>query len=139
MQWSIEMEEADVATDRTGIPSSKQSCTPGDPSCDLGAGAGCQMDIWTCFGGANPAIECAAAAASSVEATRPKTTAKTAWEVAARAAMQTALFGVAFPAGPGEVCTNAFRVDIPNGETLRLGAKAAGAKKDTDAIKISCE
>jgi len=139
MQWSIEMSPASVQNDKDGLPRSLQSCTPGDPSCDLDPAAGCQMDFWTCFGADNPAIACSATAVNFAEVSRPKTNAKTAWELAARQSAQAALAGVTFPAGPGEVCTSGYRVDIPSGETLKIGMKADAAKKDSDVLKISCE
>src|SRR5206468_6729225 len=75
---------------RKGIPSTKQICVDGDPSCDFDPTPGsCRFRLWTCLGGADARLDCAATSVSSLSLTRPSPN-----EIGPAAAARTALLTV---------------------------------------------
>jgi cysteine-rich repeat protein len=138
-EWSIET--ATPALTKKGLPNPAQSCTDGDPSCDFDPAAGrCTFRVWQCVGAGDDRLGCAATPVGSVEVVRP-TTAQGGSSVAAREALVGALGAMAFPAGPGEVCSPRFDVTVPAGRakiSFKTRVRAAGLPADGDALKLSC-
>ncbi|MDG2307599.1 MAG: DUF4215 domain-containing protein [Candidatus Binatia bacterium] len=139
-QWSMEIGAGDLKVDKKGNARNKQTCRDGNPQCDLDPAPGnCRVRVFGCAAAKNDAISCLAQSVDSLDIKRPKVNAKTGWEIAARATMDTALGDMPFPLAAGEVCSSAMDIDIPQGEKLRVSVKAFGVKKDGDSLKIDCE
>jgi len=139
-QWSMEIGPGDVLVDKKGIARNKQFCRDGSPSCDFDPTPGnCRVRVFGCLGGENTAFACPAQTVESLDIRRPKTAAKKAFELAARAEMESALGAFSFPVAAGETCSDMMEFDIPQGSKLRLATKAFGARKDGDSLRILCQ
>ncbi|MCW5891697.1 MAG: DUF4215 domain-containing protein [bacterium] len=128
------------ATDRTGLPSSKQTCRDGDPACDLDPAPGsCAFATWACVGGADARLGCAAAQITSLEVRRP-----TSRDGGALAALRAELLdhlGGYVPAGPGEVCSHRMLLHLPADKRwarVQLRTRDAAGRSDTDTLRLRC-
>jgi len=139
-EWSTEL--GTVTADSKGLPKPAQTCTDNDPSCDFNPAVGsCRFRVWGCVGAADTRLACAATQISRVDAKAPTASAKRVEDIAARAALLSGLSSFTFPAGPGEVCSSGFAVDVPAGTrklTLRAEARLASGKKDIDSLQLKC-
>lgn len=139
-EWSAELGQ--VASDGSGLPTTKQTCTDNDPACDFDPAIGrCGLRLWGCAAGADARIGCAASSVLATVATAPKTTARYPFEVDARQALDAALGAFTGGVGPGEVCSERFDVALAaGGRPLKLQVKAsfAGNKKDQDKLELRC-
>ena len=139
LEWSIEMGTAGV--DRKGVPTAKQLCVDGDPTCDFDPTPGsCRFHLWACLGGADSRLACAAGPVSRVDVLRP-TPLERVQNVAARNALLAALGRFQSPIGPGERCTGRMDADVPVGRTklmFRTLAHGPGAAIDRDALQLTC-
>ena len=139
-EWSVET--ATPTTDAKGLPKTAQTCTDNDPSCDFDPAPGnCRFRVWGCIGGADSRIACSAQQISRVDVKAPTANARRPEDIAARAALLSGLQSFTFPAGPGEVCSAGFQVNVPAGTrrvTLRAQARLATGKNDTDALQLKC-
>jgi cysteine-rich repeat protein len=133
---------AQLATVRGGIPSTRQVCVDGDPSCDFDPTPGvCRFHVWFCFGGADPRLACAAETVTGVRVVSP-TAAQSEIAAAARTAIDTALRQMVFPVGPGEVCSPRVELDLPVGRAklfLKTDASTAAGFLDRSTLRLSCE
>lgn len=140
LEWAMELDN--VATNAKGVPKPQQVCTDNDPTCDFDPTPGnCRFRLWACLGGDDARLGCSAAQVSSAAVKAPGPAAKKPEDIAARAALQGAVESFTFPAGPGEVCSDGFTIDVPAGKrkvTLRLEARLASGKKDIDPLGLKC-
>jgi cysteine-rich repeat protein len=125
---------------RNGLPSTKQTCVDGDPTCDFDPAPGtCRLHLWQCVGGDDARLGCAASAIASVALVKPS--AKQTSAAAARAALLAGLAGIPLPAGPGELCSGRIDVSVPAGRS-KLGVKSetrtAAGGRDRDALRFTC-
>jgi len=142
LEFSAELNAADVAIDGRGLPKTQQTCTDNDPACDLDPAVGtCRVRLWTCAGAADSRLACVAAALNSPDVLSPNARA-TGSALAARQALAQALQGLPNPSGPGEACSSRFDVDVPlgpKGLTLKPRMHFVGSSKlDTDTLRIRC-
>jgi cysteine-rich repeat protein len=124
-----------------GIPLTKQACVDGDPTCDFDPTPGqCTFHLWVCLGGADPRLDCTADGVTSLAIVRPTPT-QTGPAAAALVALQGAVDRIAFPVGPGEVCSPRIDLDLPAGKTklaLKTEATSASGRRDRDGLKLTC-
>jgi cysteine-rich repeat protein len=142
-EWSALAGPDAVAVDRHGLPGGTLVCQDGDPSCDLDTTPGrCRVRIWGCFAGADERLGCSARAATGVTVRSPAATVRRVPEVAARAALLDAFGKVAFPAGPGERCSEPIELDVPVRQAwldLKVEVPLSGmSATDRDALRIRC-
>src|SRR6185369_10385712 len=127
-----------VSVDKHQIPKTTQVCVDNDPTCDLDPTVGtCKMRAWSCLGGLDSRLACAASAVSSVDVVVPKSTA-VGDAANLRAAALSRLGAISMPAGPGEICTRHIDVVVPlkTTATLKLATFDAQNKKDADTLKL---
>ena len=126
---------------RNGLPSTRQTCVDGDPTCDFDPTPGtCRLHLWTCVGGADDRIACSAEGVSALGLDRPSPTA-TGAAAAARTALLAAFDRVPLPLAAGETCTRRVDVDLPAGRSrlvLRTSATSATGAVDRDGLKLGC-
>lgn len=137
LEWSLA--ESAVAVGKDGAPAAAQTCVDGDPACDFDPQAGnCRFHLWACLGRAEPRLGCPAQSVARADVLGLKTTGG--WANVARGVVRDALRRIAYPAGPGEVCTDRIDVDAPAGRSrLLLQTSAASATgTDKDGLKLSC-
>ena len=137
-EWSL---AGQVLNGRNGLPSPKQTCVDGDPTCDFDPTPGnCRLHLWACVGGDDPRIACAASTVGTVSLVKPSAS-QAGPAAGARAAILAQLGGIPLPAGPGEVCSGRIDIDLPAGRS-RLGLKSEattiGGGRDRDALKLTC-
>jgi cysteine-rich repeat protein len=139
-EWSAEL--GTVTTDAKGLPKTSQTCVDNDPACDFDPTPGtCRFRVWGCVGAADSRIACSAQQISRVDAKAPNANAKRPEDIAARASLIAGLSTFTFPAGPGEVCSAGFQVNVPAGNrrvTLKAEARLSTGKKDMDALQLKC-
>jgi cysteine-rich repeat protein len=123
------------------LPSTRQACVDGDPTCDFDPTPGtCRLHLWACLGGADDRIACAASGVSSARVDRPSA-AQTGPAASARAALVAAFERLAFPLPPGEKCTRRIDLDLPAGRTkliVRTQAQSGAGPTDRDGLKLAC-
>jgi cysteine-rich repeat protein len=132
VEWSLAL--GAPAVDRNGLPSKRQTCQDGDPACDFDATPGnCRFHLWACLGGADSRLSCTATTVTSVGVLRPASG-------SAHDAVLGVLQPLAFPVGPGELCTGRADVDVPVGTklTLRTRAGRADGRSDSDSLQLKC-
>jgi hypothetical protein len=124
-----------------GLPSTRQTCVDGDPTCDFDPAPGrCRLHAWECFGGADPRLGCAAVAVGSALVQLPRPTA-TGTAGAARQALAAAIADLGFPLSPGEACTRRIDIDVIAGSRraiLATFAYPAGGVRDRDMLRLHC-
>jgi cysteine-rich repeat protein len=130
-----------LVTNRAGIPSTKQTCVEGDPTCDFDAIPGnCRFHLWLCLAGDDSRLGCTADAVGSVDVIQPNAT-KTGFSGAARDALVAVLGRMSFPVGPGELCSGRINVDVPAGRSklvLKTQATTVDGIRDRDGLKLTC-
>ncbi len=130
-----------LATSGSGIPSTRQVCVDGDPSCDFDSTSGlCRLHLWFCLAGDDQRVGCTGTAVASVSLLRPAAS-QSGVAAAARTAIETALGRLTFPVGPGEVCSQRIDLDLPAGKTkllLKSEADTTAGFRDRDSLKLSC-
>jgi hypothetical protein len=142
-QWSMLIDPSKVVVTRDGRPSTKQSCTDNDPTCDLDATAGrCRLRLWGCVGEPNTALGCGAAMVTSAGVRIPRATTKRLHEQQGRAALLQAIAALGLPKGPstiGQTCRS-FEVDVPaTRRALTFKVQSTfGADSDIDKLKLRC-
>ena len=127
-------------TDASGLPSRRQLCTDGDPTCDRDPAPGaCSFAFWVCVAGEDTRIGCAADHVAALEIRQPKANAKGA-AAAARVELLDKL-GAYVPTGPGEVCSGRMLIGVPAHKTLhvQLRATSGGGNVDTDTLRLRCD
>src|SRR5581483_8534893 len=138
-EWALA--SSGLATARNGIPSPKQTCADGDPSCDFDPTPGrCRFHLWTCLGGDDARVRCGGDPVARFVVQRP-TAADTGPGAAVRQALVTAVAKLALPTGPGETCSGRIDVDVPAGRSklvLRTEATTVDGLRDRDALKLTC-
>lgn len=141
-EWSAALDPSDVAVDPIGIPKVKQKCQDNDPSCDFEPAPGvCRFHLWSCLGGADARLACAATQVSSVTIDSPRANSTKPADVATRSALQAALTALGLPAGPGEECSPRYDVSVGVGQKavkLKTKAKFANNKTDGDSLELTC-
>jgi hypothetical protein len=139
LEWSLALALPSIGS--KGLPKTLQTCVDDDPGCDFDPTPGnCRLHLWTCLGGADPRLACAAQAATTVEVSHPKP-----GGIGPGAAVRQALLGAlgefTFPVGPGEQCTNRVEVDVPvKGARFMVRTRVlidTGAV-DKDSLKVKC-
>jgi cysteine-rich repeat protein len=138
VEWAF---AGQLASGHNGLPSTKQTCVDGDPTCDFDPTPGrCGLHLWACLGGEDPRINCAASAVGTMTLAKPSAT-QGGWVALARTAIIAQLNGIALPTAPGEVCSGRMDVDVPAGHS-RLGLKAQASTtdgvRDRDALRFTC-
>ncbi len=140
-EWSAELDGASLAADVRGVPKSSQICRDNDPSCDFDAAQGsCRLRVWGCFSADDPRLGCSAAQVDSAQILSPGVAAAGS-ALASRLALDQALRSIAFPAGPGERCTERVEVDVPltpKPLSLKVRTRLATGKVDVDVLKLKC-
>src|SRR5439155_27328055 len=103
-EWALAAGQLAVA--RNGLPSNKQTCVDNDASCDFDPTPGnCRFHLWTCVGGDDARLGCAASAVASLALRRPSASQSGA-PAAARQALLDAFGRLPLPTpAPGEVCS----------------------------------
>lgn len=142
-EWSVRVADADVPRDREGLPKQSIRCVDGDPSCDGDPTAGtCRIRVWSCLGGADLRLACAAEQVGRFTARAPSRNATRAAEKAARAALNVGIASLTLPVGPGERCTAPMDIDVPVRDAyLELKVDARLAKRrgsDRDTLRLKC-
>lgn len=133
----------DLATPRVdgrGIPTRRQLCVDGDPTCDRDPAPGaCSFAFWVCVAGEDARLGCAADFIASLEVRQPNAKADGA-AAAARVELLDKL-GAYVPTGPGEICSGRMLIGVPARKTLhvQLRATSGGGKSDTDTLRLRCE
>lgn len=128
--------------DGRGLPSKKQTCVDGDPTCDFDPAAGvCGMRAWACLGGADPRIGCLADVVATTEVRKPSV--RDFGPLAAlRQALVSRLAALGSPVGPGERCSRRIDVPVPvgrKGVSLQLRVASPAGSRDTDSLKLRCQ
>ena len=126
--------------DQRGLPTRRQLCVDGDPTCDRDPAPGaCSFAFWVCVAGADPRIGCAADVVTALEVRQPNARAVGA-AAAARAELLDKL-GAYVPTGPGEICSGRMLIGVPARKTLhvQLRATSGGGKVDSDTLRLRCE
>ncbi len=131
---------ASPALDGKGLPSTKQSCTDGDPGCDRDPAPGrCGFGMWACVAADDARLGCGAVQVASLEVRRPS-----ARDTGTLAAIRAALLqgvGAFVATGPGEVCSGRMVLSVPTGKSwtkLQLRTRDAAGTPDTDNLKLRC-
>jgi cysteine-rich repeat protein len=131
---------ASPALDGKGLPSTKQSCTDGDPGCDRDPAPGrCGFAMWACVAGDDARIGCGAVHVASLEVRRPST--RDTGTLAAIRAVLLQGVGAFVATGPGEVCSGRMVLGVPAGKSwtkLQLRTRDAAGRPDTDSLKLRC-
>ena len=139
-EWALASDQ--LATSKSGIPSSKQRCVDNDPRCDFDPTPGsCRFHLWACVGGDDSRLACAASPVASVDLRKP-TESQTGPAAAARLALVGALGRLPLPTGgSSEVCSERIDLDVPAGKkklTVSADATTADGLRDHDTLKLSC-
>jgi len=139
-EWALATSALAVA--HNGLPSGKQSCVDNDPSCDFDPTPGsCRFHLWTCLGGDDARLGCAANAVASVALQRPNAKA-TGPAAVARQALLDAFTRLPLPTpGSGELCGERVDIDVPAGKgkaVVSATATTADGLRDRDTLKLSC-
>jgi hypothetical protein len=135
-EWSLAL--GTVATSR-GLPSTRQTCVDGDPTCDFDPTPGrCRLHLWECFGGADARLACPATGVGSAAIQLPRPTQSAG--ATTRQALLDALSQVGFPIPPGETCTRRIDVDLLAGarQILATLAYPVGTTRDRDLLRVRC-
>ncbi len=126
--------------DSKGLPTMRQLCADGDPSCDRDPAAGaCAFAFWVCVAGDDTRIGCAADHVAALQLRQPKANAM---GVAAAARVELLdKLGAYQPTGPGEVCSGRMLIGVPVMKTvhIQLRATSGGGRVDTDTLRLRCE
>jgi len=139
-EWALATSALAVA--HNGLPSSKQTCVDNDPSCDFDPTPGsCRFHLWSCVGGDDARLGCAASAVASLGLVRPSAS-QSGPAARARQALLGAFGRLPLPtAGTAEVCTERIDLDVPAGRSkLLVSAEAATVDgvRDRDTLKLTC-
>jgi len=142
-EWSVRVADGDVPRDRDGLPKNSIRCVDGDPTCDGDPAPGsCRIRIWSCLGGADARLDCAAEQIGRLDVRAPAANARRAAEAGARAALSDGIASLRLPVGPGERCTAPIDIDVPVRESwLELKVDAHLAKRrgsDRDTLRLRC-
>ncbi len=126
-QWSMDLDEANVALDPRGRPANLQNCRDNDPGCDLDPSVGtCRVRVYACFGGNEESSpSCPRTSIQRHELIKPSSQSRHPMELQARIALEEALNEVSFPtAGDEEACTSGSLLWIPVGKKLTIKNRA---------------
>src|SRR6266849_1857649 len=139
-EWALATSQ--LATAHNGLPSTKQTCVDNDPSCDFDPTPGsCRFHLWSCVGGDDTRLGCAASAVASVGLVRPNAK-QTGSAAVARQALLGALGRLPLPTpGAGEVCSERIDLDVPAGKAklvVSADATTADGVRDRDTLKLTC-
>jgi cysteine-rich repeat protein len=131
-----------LATAHNGLPSTKQTCVDNDPSCDFDPTPGsCRFHLWSCVGGDDTRLGCAASTVASVSLVRPSVK-QTGSAAVARQALLGAFGRLPLPTpGTGEVCSERIDLDVPAGKAklvVSADATTADGVRDRDTLKLTC-
>jgi len=139
LEWSLAT--ATLAANKSGLPTTKQTCVDNDPACDFDTTPGvCRFHLWACLAADDARIGCTADAVAALTLLKPTAT-QTGPAGAARQPLVDAFTNVALPAGPGEVCTRRVDLDLPAGRTklaLKAEVSTVGGLRDRDSLKLIC-
>jgi cysteine-rich repeat protein len=139
-EWALATSQ--LATAHNGLPSTKQTCVDNDPSCDFDPTPGsCRFHLWSCVGGDDTRLGCAASTVASVSLVRPSAK-QTGSAAVARQALLGALGRLPLPTpGTGEVCSERIDLDVPAGKAklvVSADATTADGVRDRDTLKLTC-
>ena len=139
LEWSLAT--AGLTTNKSGIPTTKQTCVDNDPLCDFDPTPGaCRLHVWACVAGDDARIGCVGESVGALTLLRPSAT-QTGPAAAARPALLDAFANVSMPAGPGEVCSRRIDLDWPAGKTklsIKAEANTVSGVRDRDGLKLIC-
>ena len=139
-QWSMDISDSAVLTDRRGTPRNKQTCIDNNPACDLDPTVGnCRVRVFGCVGKPNPDSACPSYSVDRIDVKRPKAKSKKSFEAKARLELDRQFAAMSLPA-TADSCSPGITFDIPKDEKIKIAVKAfSGKKGEGDALKIACE
>jgi cysteine-rich repeat protein len=139
-EWSLAT--GTLATNRSGVPTTKQVCVDGDPACDFDPTPNvCEFHVWTCLGADDARIGCAADTVVSLNLLKPTASQTSPVPAAARQALLDRFGQTSLPAGPGEVCSPRIDLHLPAGRAklaIKDEAMSQAGIRDRDNLKLIC-
>src|SRR5262249_54418899 len=122
-------------------PGTRQVCVDADPTCDFDPPRGpCALLLWFCLGGDEARLGCTADSVSGLDVIRP-TPNDTGFPATALTAIDAALARLAFPIGPGEICSRRIDLGLPAGKAkllIKSQATSVDGSRDRDSLKLVC-